>query len=60
MPFHRCSVAFRSNFIRSLLLKLDSCGGNDLDGMFSLLYKQVARKLVPKLAVIFRHLVKER
>ena len=32
-----CSVAFRSSFIRKLLLDLDLYGGNDSDGMFSLL-----------------------
>ena len=53
-----CSIAFRSSFIRSLLLGLNPCGGNNLDGMFPLFYKQVARKLVSKLAVIFRHMVK--
>ena len=55
-----CSVAFRSISISSLLLDLDPCGGNDPDGMFPLYYKQVARELEPKLAVIFRHLVKGR
>ena len=53
-----CSVAFRSNIIRRLLRDMDPCGGNDSDGMFSLFYRQVARELTPKLAVIFRHLVR--
>ena len=52
------SVAFRSRFVRSLLLDLDIYGRNDPDEMFPLFYKQVARNLVPKLAVIFNHLVK--
>ena len=50
------SVAFWSSFVRSLLL--NSYGGNDPDEMFPLFYKQVARELTPKLAVIFRHLGK--
>ena len=47
-----------SSLICSLLLELDLHGRNDLDGMFSLFYKQAARELAPKLAVIFRHLVR--
>ena len=42
----------------SLLLDLDSYGVNDPDGIYSLLYMQVAQELAPKLAVMFRHLVK--
>ena len=53
-----CSVAFRPNFTRSLLLDTEPYFGNAADGMFSLIYKQVARALSLKLAVIFRHLVK--
>ena len=53
-----CSVAFRSIIVCSLLLDLDPCGGNYPDGMFSLFYKQVGRKLVTNLAVILRHLVR--
>ena len=53
-----CSVAFRSSFICSLLLALDSYGGNDPDDMFPIFYKRVAPKLASKLAVIFRHLVR--
>ena len=41
----------------SFLLVLDLYGRNDPDGVFPLFYKQVARELAPKLAVIFRHLV---
>ena len=41
-----------------LLLDLDSYGRRDPDVMFPLFYKQVDRELAPKLAVIFRHLVK--
>ena len=52
------SGACRSSFVRSLVLDLYPYVGSDLDGMFPLFYKQVTRKLSPKLAVIFRHLVK--
>ena len=52
------SVAFRSSSLCSLLLDLDPYGGNDLDSVFLLFCKQVARELGSKLAVIFRHLVK--
>ena len=50
------SVAFRSCLISSLLL--DPYGENDHGGTFLLLYKPVTRELAPKLAVIFKHLVK--
>ena len=49
------SVASRSSFICSLFL--DPYGGNAPDG--SLFYKQVARNLASKLAVILSHLAKE-
>ena len=42
-------VVFRSNFVRSLLLDLDSYGGNDPDGMLPIFYKQVAWELAPNL-----------
>ena len=48
-----CSVAFRSSFIRRLLLDLNLCGGNAHDGMFPLFYRQVARELELKLALQF-------
>ena len=51
-------VAFQSSSIHSLLLDLDSNRGNDPDAIFPLFCKQVIRELSPKLAVIFRHLVK--
>ena len=41
----QCSVAFRSSFVRSLLLNVDPYGRNDPDGMFPLFYKHVAREL---------------
>ena len=47
------SVAFRSSFVRSLLLDLDPYSGNDPDGMFPLFYRLMARELASKLAVIF-------
>ena len=53
-----CSAVFQCSSIRSWLLDLDPYDGNDSDGMFSLFYKQVVWELAPKLAVIFRHLVK--
>ena len=40
-----------------MLLDQDLFGGNDLEGMFPISYKQVARELAPKLVVNFRHLV---
>ena len=54
----RCSVALQPSSIYSLLLDLDPYGGKDPDGMFPIFYKQVVRELAPKLAVVFRHLVK--
>ena len=53
-----CSVAFRFSFVRSLLLDLNLYSGNDSNGMFPLFYKQVAGESAPKMAIIFRHLVK--
>ena len=52
------SVAFWSSSIRSLLLDLNLYGGTNPDSMFLLFCKQEARELAPKLAVMFRHLVK--
>ena len=37
---------------------MDPHGENNPDGMFSLFCMQVARELAPKLAVIFRHLIR--
>ena len=54
----QCSVAFMSSSIRRLLRNLNPNGGNDPDGKFPLFYKQLAWEQAPKLAVIFRHLVK--
>ena len=53
-----CSVAFRSSFIRRLLLDPDSYGGNDPAVLLPLFYRQVALELALKLAVIFRYLVR--
>ena len=52
------SVAFQTSLVSRLLLNLNPYGENDPDELFSLFYKQVAQELAPKLAVIFRHLVK--
>ena len=41
-----------------MLLDLNSYEVNDFDSMFPLSYKQVARELATKLAVIFWHLVR--
>ena len=57
-PSPVCSSAFRSNCICSLLLELDSYGGNYHDGMVPHFYKQGIWELASKLAVIFRHLVR--
>ena len=40
-----------------MLLDLDPYGGKYPDEMFPLVYKQMARELATKLAVLFRHLV---
>ena len=53
-----CSVTFRSSFCTQFALDLDPYCGSNLDGMFSLFYKQVAREQAPKLAEIFRPQVK--
>ena len=47
-----CSVAFRTSFIRSLLLYLKPHVENGSDGMLKVFYKQVARELAPKLPTI--------
>ena len=52
-------VAFRSSFICSMLLNLDSYDGSEPDGMFPLYYKQIARDLAPKVAVILCTLLEE-
>ena len=41
----------------SFCMDLDPYDGKNPDCMFPLFYKQVARELEPKLAVIFMHLV---
>ena len=54
-----CSVDFQFSLVASLLLDPEPYIGNDHDEMFPLFYyKQVDRKLAPKLAVIFKHLVR--
>ena len=52
------SVAFRSSELKKYLLDLDTYGGKDPDGFFPLFFKKIAVVLAPKLAVVFRLLLK--
>ena len=52
------SLAFRAREIKDLLLDLDAYGGVDPNGIFPLFLKNNADYLAPKLAVIFRKLVR--
>ena len=52
------SVAFKSTELKNYLLDLDSYGGTDPDGFFPLFFKKIATILAPKLAVVFRLLLK--
>ena len=52
------NLAFRSREIKDLLLDLDAYGGVDPNGIFPLVLKMNADCLAPKLAVIFRKLVR--
>lgn len=52
------SVAFKSTELKNYLLELDTYGGTDPDGFFPLFFKKIAIPLAPKLAVVFRLLVK--
>ena len=52
------TVAFKSSELRTYLLDLDTYGGTDPDGFFPLFFKKIAVKLAPKLAVVFRLLLK--
>ena len=52
-------VLLTSELALCLLRDLDPYGGKDHDGKFPLFYKQVARELAHKLAVIFKNLVEE-
>ena len=52
------SLAFRSGLVKKLLLDLDSYGGADPTGIFPLFLKMVANVLAPKLAQLFRLLLR--
>ena len=49
---------FRSREVKRLLLDLVSYGGTDLLGMFPLFLKKTAVVLAPRLAVVFRRLLR--
>ena len=51
-------IAFRSREIKKLLLDLDPYGGSGPDGIFPLFFIKNADFLAPKIAVIFRKLVR--
>lgn len=58
-PEPRCSsFAFRSSYLLKLLSDLDEHGGVDPVGCFPLFYKKVADILSPRLARIFRMLIR--
>ena len=52
------TFAFRSAEIKFLLSNLDEYGGTDPNGLFPLILKRLSSQLAPKLAVIFRILVR--
>ena len=52
------TFAFRSREVKRLLLDLDSFGGTDPLGMFPLFLKRTAEVLAPRLAVVFRRLLR--
>ena len=52
------TFAFRSREVKRLLLDLDSYGGTDPLGMFHLFLKKTAVVLAPRLAVVFRRLLR--
>ena len=53
------SIAFRSSEIKSLLSDLDEYGGRDPNGLFPLFFKRLSSQLAPKLAVVFRILIRQ-
>ena len=53
-----CSMAFRSSEVKTLLLNLDSHGGIDPNGIFPIFLKKTADFIAPKIATIFRKLVR--
>lgn len=52
------SFAFRSSEIQYLLNDLDPYGGTDPNGFFPLFFKGISKFLAPKLAVVFRILIR--
>ena len=52
------TFAFRSREVKRLLLYLDSYGGTYPLGMFPLFLKKTAEVLAPRLAVVFRRLLR--
>lgn len=52
------SISFRSSEIKYLLSNLDEFGGTDPNGLFPLFLKRLAPRLSPKLAVVFRILIR--
>ena len=52
------SMAFRSKEVKALLLDLDNYGGIDPNGLFPVFFKKTADFIAPKLATIFRKLVR--
>ena len=52
------TFAFRSREVKRLLLDLDSYGGTDPMGMFPLFLKKTAEVRAPRLAVVFRRLLR--
>ena len=52
------TLAFRSSEIKKLMLNLDPYGGSGPDGIFPLFFKETADILAPKIAVIFRKLIR--
>ena len=52
------TFAFRSREVKRLLLDLDSYGGTDPLGMIPLFLKKTAGVLAPRLAVVFRRLLR--
>ena len=53
-----CLAAFKSKELEQYMLNLDTYGGTDPDGYFPLFFKKIASVLAPKLAVVFRLLLK--
>ena len=52
------TFAFRSREVKWLLLDLDSYGGTDPLGMFHIFLKKTVEVLAPRLAVVFRRLLR--